>query len=384
MEAALWEAANKLRGNVEPAEYKHVVLSLIFLKYASDRFEERKQELINEGKGAYVDITEFYTQKSIFYIPETSRWSYIMSQAKQPDIALKIDTALYNIEQKNKTLKGALPDNYYSRLGLDVSKLSSLLDELNKIELTKDKEQDVMGRVYEYFLSNFALQEGKGKGEFYTPKCIVNLIAEMIEPFKGTIYDPCCGSGGMFVQSMKFVQSHNGNTREIAVYGQEATSTTMKLAKMNLAIRGINSDLGEIAVSTFTNDQHKDKKFDYIMANPPFNQKSWREENELTDDPRWDGYPVPPTSNANYGWILHIEYEPSAAEGKPVYFDDLYLFAKNRYFDSVQVFLTSHNEAYYRDSKNPIEKVPVTGWVDLCDYKKGGGYLDDKTGLYGI
>ena len=306
MEAALWEAANKLRGNVEPAEYKHVVLSLIFLKYASDRFEERRQELINEGKGAYVDITEFYTQKSIFYIPETSRWSYIMSQAKQPDIALKIDTALYNIEQKNKTLKGALPDNYYSRLGLDVSKLSSLLDELNKIELTKDKEQDVMGRVYEYFLSNFALQEGKGKGEFYTPKCIVNLIAEMIEPFKGTIYDPCCGSGGMFVQSMKFVQSHNGNTREIAVYGQEATSTTMKLAKMNLAIRGINSDLGEIAVSTFTNDQHRDKKFDYIMANPPFNQKSWREENELTDDPRWDGYPVPPTSNANYGWILHM------------------------------------------------------------------------------
>ncbi len=306
MEAALWEAANKLRGNVEPSEYKHVVLSLIFLKYASDRFEERKQELINEGKGAYVDIVEFYTQKSIFYIPENSRWSYIMSQAKQPDIALKIDTALYNIEQKNKTLKGALPDNYYSRLGLDVSKLSSLLDELNKIELTKDKEQDVMGRVYEYFLSNFALQEGKGKGEFYTPKCIVNLIAEMIEPFKGTIYDPCCGSGGMFVQSMKFVQSHNGNTREIAVYGQEATSTTMKLAKMNLAIRGINSDLGEIAVSTFTNDQHRDRKFDFIMANPPFNQKSWREENELTDDHRWDGYAVPPTSNANYGWILHM------------------------------------------------------------------------------
>lgn len=311
MEAALWESANKLRGNVEPAEYKHVVLSLIFLKYASDRFEERRQELIDEGKGAYVDIVEFYTQKSIFYIPENSRWSYIMSQAKQPDIALKIDTALYNIEQSNKTLKGALPDKYYSRLGLDVSKLSSLLDELNKIELTKDKEQDVMGRVYEYFLSNFALQEGKGKGEFYTPKCIVNLIAEMIEPFKGTIYDPCCGSGGMFVQSMKFVQSHHGNTKEIAVYGQEATSTTMKLAKMNLAIRGISGDLGEIAVSTFTNDQHKDRKFDYIMANPPFNQKAWREENELIDDPRWDGYAVPPTSNANYGWILHMVYHLS-------------------------------------------------------------------------
>jgi len=165
MEAALWEAANKLRGNVEPAEYKHVVLSLIFLKYASDKFEERRQELIAEGKGAYVDMVEFYTMKSVFYIPETSRWSYIMEQSKQQDIALKIDTALYNIEQSNKSLKGALPDNYYSRLGLDVSKLASLLDELNKIELTKDKEQDVMRRVYEYFLSNFALQEGKGKGE---------------------------------------------------------------------------------------------------------------------------------------------------------------------------------------------------------------------------
>ncbi len=170
METALWEAANKLRGNVEPAEYKHVVLSLIFLKYASDKFEERRQELIDEGKGAYVDMVDFYTMKSVFYIPDTSRWSYIMEQSKQSDIALKIDTALYNIEKSNESLKGALPDNYYSRLGLDVSKLSSLLDELNKIELTKDKEQDVMGRVYEYFLSNFALQEGKGKGEFYTPK----------------------------------------------------------------------------------------------------------------------------------------------------------------------------------------------------------------------
>ena len=306
MEAVLWEAANKLRGNVEPAEYKHVVLSLIFLKYASDKYEERKQEIINEGHEAFVDNVAFYAMKNVFYMPPKSRWSYIMEQSKQNDIAIKIDAALYMIEQNNEILKGALPDNYYSRLALETSKLASLLDEINKIELTKDNEQDVMGRVYEYFLSNFALQEGKGKGEFYTPKCIVNLIAEMIEPFKGTIYDPCCGSGGMFVQSMKFVQSHHGNTREIAVYGQEATSTTMKLAKMNLAIRGINSDLGAKAVSTFTNDQHKDKKFDFIMANPPFNQKSWREENELVDDPRWDGYAVPPVSNANYGWILHM------------------------------------------------------------------------------
>ena len=306
MEAALWESANKLRGNVEPAEYKHVVLSLIFLKYASDKFEERKQELIEEGKGAYVEMVDFYTMKNVFYLAPISRWSYIMEQAKQSDIALKIDTALYTIEKNNPVLRGALPDNYYSRLGLDTAKLASLLDEINKIELTKDNEQDVMGRVYEYFLSNFALQEGKGKGEFYTPKCIVNLIAELIEPYQGKIYDPCCGSGGMFVQSMKFVEAHHGNTRQIAVFGQEATNTTLKLARMNLAIRGISGNLGKKAVSTFSDDQHKDEKFDYIMANPPFNQKAWRGEDELTDDPRWDGYEVPPTSNANYGWILHM------------------------------------------------------------------------------
>ena len=306
MEAALWESANKLRGAVEPSEYKYVVLSLIFLKYASDKFEERRQELIDEGKEAYVDFVDFYTMKSVFYLAPESRWLYIMEQSKQSDIALKIDTALFTIEKNNPSLKGALPDNYYSRLGLDTAKLASLLDEINKIELTKDKEQDVMGRVYEYFLSNFALQEGKGKGEFYTPKCIVNLIAELIEPYKGKIYDPCCGSGGMFVQSMKFIQAHNGNTREVAVFGQESTNTTLKLARMNLAIRGISGNFGAKAVSTFTDDQHKNEKFDYIMANPPFNQKAWRGEDELTQDPRWDGYDVPPTSNANYGWILHM------------------------------------------------------------------------------
>lgn len=306
MEATLWESANKLRGSVEPSEYKHVVLSLIFLKYASDKFEERRAELVEAGQEQFAEMVEFYTMKNVFYLAPESRWSYIMEQSKQSDIALKIDTALYTIEKNNPTLKGALPDNYYSRLGLDTTKLASLLDEINKIELTKDNEQDVMGRVYEYFLSNFALQEGKGKGEFYTPKCIVNLIAELIEPFKGKIYDPCCGSGGMFVQSMKFVEAHHGNTRHIAVFGQEATNTTLKLARMNLAIRGISGNLGQKAVSTFTDDQHKDEKFDYIMANPPFNQKDWRGENELLEDPRWDGYDVPPTSNANYGWILHM------------------------------------------------------------------------------
>src|SRR6056297_193171 len=306
MEETLWESANKLRGTVESSEYKHVVLGLIFLKFSSDKFEERRKELIAEGKEKYVEMVEFYAMKNVFFLPEESRWSHILKNAKQDDIALKIDTALATIEKKNPVLKGALPDNYFSRLNMDVSKLAALLDTINNIDTIKDKQQDIVGRVYEYFLSKFALAEGKGKGEFYTPKSIVNLIAEMIEPYKGIIYDPACGSGGMFVQSIKFIESHHGNKREVSIYGQEYTSTTYKLAKMNLAIRGISANLGAVPADTFARDQHPDLKADFIMANPPFNQKDWRAADELTDDPRWNGYDVPPTSNANYGWILHM------------------------------------------------------------------------------
>lgn len=305
MEEALWKSADKLRGSVEPAEYKHVVLSLFFLKFASDKFKKRRETIIKNYGEKYVDMKPFYTQDNVFYLPEESRWSYIIGNAKQADIALKIDTALHTIEKSNPVLKGALPDNYYSRLQFDTSKLASLLDEINKIN-TDDEENDIIGRVYEYFLSKFALAEGKGKGEFYTPKSIVNLIAEMLEPYDGILYDPCCGSGGMFVQSIKFVEAHRGNKKNVSIYGQEYTNTTFKLAKMNLAIRGISANLGEMAANTFTNDQHKDLKADYIMANPPFNQKEWRAANELMDDPRWSGYEVPPASNANYGWILNI------------------------------------------------------------------------------
>ena len=306
MEEALWKSADKLRGSVEPAEYKHVVLSLFFLKFAGDKFDEQRKKLIDGGMEKFIDNTAFYTKDNVFYLPQESRWSYIMENAKQDDIALKIDTALYTIEKTNPILKGALPDNYYSRLQIDTVKLASLLDEINKIDTTKDKENDVIGRVYEYFLSKFAIAEGKGKGEFYTPKSIVNLIAELIEPYDGTLYDPCCGSGGMFVQSIKFVEAHHGNKKKVSIYGQEYTNTTYKLAKMNLAIRGISANLGEMAANTFSNDQHKDLKADYIMANPPFNQKAWRADDELLDDARWSGYDVPPTSNANYGWILNI------------------------------------------------------------------------------
>lgn len=306
IEESLWNSANKLRGSVESSEYKHVVLGLIFLKFASDKFEDRKDELIKEGKEKYLDMVEFYTMKNVFYLSKKSRWSYIVENSKNEDIALKIDTALATVEKNNPSLKGALPDNYYSRLALDITKLGSLIDEINNIDTLKDKEQDIVGRVYEYFLSKFALAEGKGKGEFYTPKSVVNLIAEMIEPYKGIIYDPACGSGGMFVQSIKFIESHNGNTKDVSIYGQEYTNTTYKLAKMNLAIRGISANLGTMAENTFSNDQHQDLKADFIMANPPFNQKAWRADNELKDDPRWSGYDVPPTGNANYGWILNI------------------------------------------------------------------------------
>ncbi len=309
-EASLWDTANKLRGSVESSEYKHIVLSLIFLKFISDKFEERKQALIDSDQAQYVDMVEFYTMENVFYLTEESRWNFIQQNAKQDDVALKIDTALNTIEKNNKSLKGALPDNYFSTLGLDTSKLAALIDTINNINTLANEchmtEEDLVGRVYEYFLGKFAASEGKGGGEFYTPKSIVALLAEMLEPYKGKIYDPCCGSGGMFVQSIKFIQSHNGNQKDIAIYGQEYTNTTYKLAKMNLAIRGINGNLGEVAGDTFFKDQHPDLKADYIMANPPFNQKQWREDSQLTKDPRWAGYDVPPTGNANYAWIMNM------------------------------------------------------------------------------
>ncbi len=309
-EETLWDTANKLRGSVESSEYKHVVLSLIFLKFISDKFENKRQALIDGGMGDFVDQVEFYMQDNVFYLPEEARWSFIQKNMKQDDIAVKIDTALHTVEKNNPSLKGALPENYFSRLGLVTSKLASLIDTINNIDTAASEcemtEEDLVGRVYEYFLGKFAANEGKGGGEFYTPKSVVALIAEMIEPFKGKIYDPCCGSGGMFVQSLKFIDSHKGNRKDISIYGQEYTNTTYKLAKMNLAVRGISGNLGEVAGDSFFKDQHEDLKADYIMANPPFNQKQWRGDSELVNDSRWAGFDVPPTGNANYAWIMHM------------------------------------------------------------------------------
>ena len=306
MEESLWQSATKLRGTVETGEYKHVVLGLIFLKFASDKFYYRRQELKDEGKEQFLEMAEFYNMDNVFFLYEKSRWDFIVKNSKQNNISLLIDEALSKIEKDNPSLKGALPKNYYSSLNMNTNKLSALIDTINNINTIGDEEEDTMGRIYEYFLKKFAIAEGKGKGEFYTPKSIVNLLASLIEPYDGIIYDPCCGSGGMFIQSMKFVENHQGNKKNISIYGQEQVGATYRLAKMNLAIRGISADLGERPADTFLEDQHKDLKADYIMANPPFNLRDWRADNELQDDPRWRGYDIPPKSNANYGWILNM------------------------------------------------------------------------------
>lgn len=305
IEQTVWDAANKLRGKVEPSEYKHVVLSMIFLKYANDRFAEHREQMIANGQSAFLEMMPFYTKDNVFYIPECARWGFIMENAKQQDIAIKIDTALHEIEKKNPSLAGALPDNYYSRLHMEPTGIASLLDLINGLKLQVGGDKDVFGRVYEYCLRQFALKEGKGKGEFYTPRSIVALLCDLIEPYSGIVYDGACGSGGMFIQSMRFVDEHKGNRLNISVYGQEQIDTTRRLAKMNLAIRGISANLGAEAADTFLNDQHKDLKADFSLENPPFNQKDWREENQLNNDPRWNGYPTPPVSNANYGWLLN-------------------------------------------------------------------------------
>lgn len=311
-EETLWDTANQLRGSVESSEYKHVVLSLVFLKFISDKFEAKREQLQSTGMEAFVDMPEFYQQDNIYFLPEAARWSYVKVRAKQDDIAVVIDTALATIEKNNPSLKGALPDNYFSRMNLEVKRLASLIDtveNINTLALECEEgtsEEDLIGRVYEYFLGRFAANEGKGGGEFYTPKSVVTLLAQMLEPYQGKVYDPCCGSGGMFVQSLKFIQSHQGKSKDIAIYGQELTTTTYKLAKMNLAIRGLTGNLGECPADTFHDDQHKDLKADYIMANPPFNLKNWRNDAELTDDPRFNGFTTPPTGNANYAWILHM------------------------------------------------------------------------------
>ncbi len=306
-ETKLWSAADKLRGNLDPGEYKHVVLGLIFLKYISDSFEEAYQTIKNDPEAfdGECEDKDAYKARNVFWVPENARWNYLKENAKKPEIGKLIDDAMIAIEKENPTLKGVLPKRF-ARPDLNKQRLGEIVDIFSSLGLgdKESKSKDILGRVYEYFIGRFASAEGKAGGEYYTPASVVKLLVQMIEPYKGRVYDPCCGSGGMFVQSEKFVEEHGGNVGDISVYGQESNAATWRLAKMNLAIRGIEGNLGESDADSFHNDLHKDLKADFILANPPFNVSDWGGE-RLRDDVRWK-YGVPPTGNANYAWIQHF------------------------------------------------------------------------------
>ncbi len=304
-EADLFLAADKLRKNLEPSDYKHVVLGLIFLKYISDAFEAKRAALLKEWGEASAEDADEYRADNIFWVPKEARWSHLQANAKQPNIGKLIDDAMTAIEANNASLKGVLPKDY-ARPALDKVMVGELIDLISGVAMheSQDAARDVLGRVYEYFLGQFAGAEGKRGGEFYTPRSVVRVLVEMLEPYKGRVYDPCCGSGGMFVQSDKFVQEHGGRIGDIAIYGQESNYTTWRLAKMNLAVRGIDADIRWNNEGSFQKDELKDLRFDYILANPPFNTSDWGGE-RLREDARWR-FGAPPVGNANYGWLQHI------------------------------------------------------------------------------
>ncbi len=307
-ERDLWAAADALRSNMDAAEYKHVVLGLIFLKYISDAFEEQHAKLEAErAKGADPEDADEYRAVNIFWVPQEARWSHLKANTRQPTIGKVVDDAMLAIERDNPSLKGVLPKDY-AHPRLDKQRLGQLIDLVGNISLgdKANRSKDILGRVYEYFLSEFASAEGKKGGQFYTPRCVVHVLVEMLAPYKGRVYDPCCGSGGMFVQSEKFVEAHGGKIGDISIYGQESNHTTWRLAKMNLAIRGIEGNLGKEHADTFHNNQHPDLKADYVLANPPFNASDWRGD-VLADDKRWQ-FGTPPASNANFAWVQHFIY----------------------------------------------------------------------------
>lgn len=326
LEQRLWDAADALRGNQEPSEYKHVVLGLVFLKYISDRFEARRKDIeagladpdspdyiSNEvRRQSFLEDRDEYRSHNVFWVPTNSRWQSIQAKAKLPEIGQVIDTAMDLIENENPSIKGVLPRNY-GREGLDKGRLGQLVDLIGSIGFTESDDHgsdDVLGRVYEYFLGQFAGKEtGKDAGAFYTPRSVVKTLVEMLEPYHGRVYDPACGSGGMFVQSAEFVKAHGGKRTDISVYGQEFTDTTWKLAKMNLALRGIEADLGDRSADSFTQDLHPDLRADFVIANPPFNVSNWWDA-KLQDDPRWK-YGSPPAGNANFAWVQHFVYHLS-------------------------------------------------------------------------
>lgn len=319
LEATLWDAADKMRGNLEAAEYKHVVLGLVFLKYVSDAFEERRGFLVEatanpasdyyitnpDRRESVVESRDEYTAENVFWVPSEARWPWLQQRAKQPNIGVLIDSAMDDIEKENPVLRGVLPKTY-ARAEIDKRLLGELVDLVGTIGFTRVDHgaDDVLGRVYEYFLGRFASAEGRGAGEFYTPRSVVRLLVEMLEPYKGRVFDPCCGSGGMFVQSAEFVAAHGGKRDDLSIYGQESVAATWRLAKMNLAIRGIEANLADESADSFHNDKFTDLRADYIIANPPFNMDDWYSA-ALRDDPRWK-YGLPPAGNGNFAWVQHF------------------------------------------------------------------------------
>ena len=392
LEGVLWNCRVALRGIGSTEKNRDAVISLVFLKFAGDKFETRRAEIIAEYGNIphFLDKVSFYVAENVFYLKETARWSYIVGNAAANDIATIIDKAMADIENDNKSLQGALPLNLFVTLGAEKSRIKNLIDNVNKLDEKSFHEEDLIGRVYEYFLQAYAASGTKEDGEFYTPACIVKLIAELIEPYEGVVYDPCCGSGGMFVQSLKFVDSHKGNRLNISIVGQESKPDTWRLGKMNLAIRGIAHNLGNTPASTFTNDLHKDKKVDYVMANPPFNLKDWRGTDELTDDPRFirAGFSVmPPVANANYAWILHILSKLDRNHGVAGF------LLANGALNADDVEYTLRKEILARDVVEAIIVLPrdmfyttdisVTLWILNMNKKSGvvnGRKLRDRTG----
>ncbi|APG06967.1 DNA methyltransferase [Bradyrhizobium japonicum] len=380
-EAQLFLAADKLRKNLEPSDYKHVALGLIFLKYISNAFEAKRATLLAEDPAAAEDPDE-YLAENVFWVPKEARWSHLQDNAKQPTIGKLIDDAMSEIEKANPSLKGVLSKDY-NRPALDKIMLGELIDLVSGIGMGEpdDKAKDVLGRVYEYFLGGFAGSEGKRGGEFYTPRSVVRVLVEMLEPYKGRVYDPCCGSGGMFVQSEKFVETHGGRIGDIAIYGQESNYTTWRLAKMNLAVRGIDADIRWNNEGSFHKDELKDLRFDHILANPPFNISDWGGD-RLREDARWT-YGTPPVGNANYAWLQHILWHlsPNGTAGvvlangsmSSVQSGEDAIRKAMLEADVVDCMIALPGQLFYST------QIPACLWF-LARNKRGGGKLRDRRG----
>ena len=382
LEDILFNCRDLLRGKADMNDKRDVLLTLVFLKFMYDRFAEQEMK-IREKYAAMPDLAEIqvkkpaaYLQDGVIYLSEECRWRYLVDKVAAKDKALKLDEAIRDIEANNPPLKNALPQGLFVSCAFDNAVLKSVMDELDKIDPKKFVDHDLIGRIYEYYLQAFSLNRSKEAGEFYTPRSLVELIATLIEPYDGTLYDPCCGSGGMFIQCAKLVEAHGGNTKAINVYGQESDPATFRLAKMNLAVRGISYHLGEKHACTFNADQHPDLKVDYVMTNPPFNLKKWRAEDALIDDARWKGYSTPPVSNANYAWILHILSKLNPTDGVAGFLlangalddeDTLAIRRKLIENDKVEAIIVLPREMFYTTD------ISVTLWI-LNQNKRGGVY----------